>query len=336
MEKNKINRIGYIDSMRGLCAIGVLLCHWACVFSPGLYFPDKATSLFDVVWRGSPLNVITNGDIGVQFFFVCSGLLITQHIYNRKTEKSVGRHIVLKKYTSLLWIIVPAVLFSYALMKLGLMYHNELLKLDDKFSFLIDFNQFQPSLIGAFADIGKTFVVGSSYNGLLWTMKHQLLGSLIITACTSWINSSMTSPKDRKLAYIFVSLPFIYLDYYLAGFFFGALVFECYYSMQEDNEILGRLIREVIENKVLKILVLCIGLYLACINCTPLTGIYSWLSSLQRANPVIRATGIAIVLFIIMNSSKAQLLIDKDILRWFGGLSPYIYAFHWPVILSLG
>ena len=68
MEKNKINRIGYIDSMRGLCAIGVLLCHWACVFSPGLYFPDKATSLFDVVWRGSPLNVITNGDIGVQFF----------------------------------------------------------------------------------------------------------------------------------------------------------------------------------------------------------------------------------------------------------------------------
>ncbi len=82
MEKNNSKRIGYIDSMRGLCAIGVLLCHWSCVFAPGLYFHDKAASLFDFIWRGSPLNVITNGDIGVQFFFVCSSLLITQQIYN--------------------------------------------------------------------------------------------------------------------------------------------------------------------------------------------------------------------------------------------------------------
>ena len=72
-------------------------------------------------------------------------------------------------------------------MKFELMYHNELLNLGDKFSFLIDYDHFQPSLMGAITDIGKTFVVGSSHNGPLWTMKHQLTGSLIITACTTWI-----------------------------------------------------------------------------------------------------------------------------------------------------
>lgn len=329
-------RIGYLDAMRGICAIGVLLCHWACVFAPGLYFPDKASSVFEAIWRGSPLNIITNGDIGVQFFFVCSGLLITQHAYNRNRSTFINWKSVLKKYTSLLWVIVPAVLFSFILMRSGLMYHTKLMELGDNYSFLRDYNQFNPTYMSALADIIKTPFSGSSYNGPLWTMKHQLIGSLLIMMCSSWIVTNANLAFNRKIIFIIMAVPFIYIDYYLSGFFFGAFIYECYYSLAEDDSILGKLIRWSVELKPVKILVLIVGIYIACINCTPFTGVYRWLAILQRANPVIRAFGIAVVLFIIMNSTRLQVCIDSKVMRWFGKLSPYIYAFHWPIILSLG
>ena len=80
----EIGRVKWLDALRGAATIGVILCHWVCIFYPGLYFAAKSTSFFEDVWRGSPLNIITNGDIGVQFFFVCSGLLITKYMYSKK------------------------------------------------------------------------------------------------------------------------------------------------------------------------------------------------------------------------------------------------------------
>lgn len=336
MEKSKYmnNRIKWLDTFRGLAAIGVIMCHWACVFCPWLY-NGKSSNILVRVFRGSPLNIVTNGDIGVQFFFVCSGLMITMFVYNGKVINV--RHYT-KRYFSLIKIVVPSLLLSFLLMKFNFMYHIEALSLDNTLIYVNEYNNFEPTIYGVFLDFINTFFVGSQYNGPLWTIKHQLLGSIFITMLASHIFSNTKKPLERKIMYILACIPFLYIDYYLSGFVFGAFVYEMFYSFEEDNSLIGKIIRFVFDNGFLEKMYLGISIYIACINVKGFSGMYKWLSNpiFERFNPVIRAAGVAMIFLFILLNNRVQEKLESKILSYFSKISSYLYVFHWPILLSVG
>lgn len=329
----KDERLDFIDSLKGMAAIGVFLCHWSCSFIPGLYFDDRSNTLFERAWRGSPLNILTNGNIGVQIFFVFSGFLITWRIFENQIDR--GSYI-LKKYTSLVKVVIPAVTFAFILMKLGFYFNLDVVGIDyDYYRFLSQYNTFEPSIKSYLLDIIKTFFRGSEYNGPLWTIPHELLGTVYITFVSSFIFHIESSSK-RKLTYILSIIPLIFYDTEVCAFVFGGLVYDCYQGLDVDNSGTRRLISKISYNRYLRFGIWVVGLYMACITNRPLIGMWKVLEGKVIGIDLIRAMGVAIVLYCILLSERIKRLLSKNLFIGLGKVSMYIYVFHWPIILSIG
>ena len=263
---------------------------------------------------------------------MCSGLLITKYMYSKK----IGGGYIKKKYVSVIKIVIPAIILPAILMRLGMLYHLDALAINSNLVFVKGYNTVEPTALNILKDVVMSLFTGSNFNGPLWTMKHQLLGSILVSIVSYFVINFVSNKNERKYVYILVLIPFAYINYHLCGFIFGAFVYECFYSIESDDSMIGRIIKMITFSKCGKACMLIVGGYFACINCAPLTGIYEFLLPIQMGNTIIRAGGVAMLLFVVLNSIRLQKLFDRKILRFIGKYSAYIYAFHWPILLSLG
>lgn len=333
MEKRTNTRLAYLDGLRGLAALGVVFCHLVSVFWSALYFEDKAVTVFEQIWCGSPLNAITNGNLPVQFFFILSGLLITRKMYAHRPKN--GAKILYRKYTNLLKLVIPAILLPFLLMRFGLMYHFQALELDGNLSFVSDFNHFSPTLKSLLFDVGNTFIGNSEYNGPLWTIHFELIGSLAITVIAFFVGSNVDGFWRKKLTYLLFYFHAGFLNLNYCAFVAGALTFDLYYDLFENTPT-GSISRFRLRFKSsIKLVLLIVGLYFATINMQA-TGIWSPFHFLARFASQLRVWGICLCLLILLTTPRLQRLFSGKLLGKLGEMSRYIYIFHWPIILSLG
>src|ERR1700731_793726 len=86
--RDKAPRIAYLESVRGLAALQVLLFHFLLAFAPDLVPPPDA-----IVARGihlSPLSFLYDGHSAVYIFFVLSG-----YVLSRSFERHLQRPLAL-------------------------------------------------------------------------------------------------------------------------------------------------------------------------------------------------------------------------------------------------
>ena len=193
-------RIQFIDGMRGIATLFVFFFHISCIFIPALCHLSGSSSVFEKIWINSPLNVITNGNTPVQFFFCASGFLITRKIYLKRADDSApNARMVFKKYISLLKIVIPAVMLAFLLMESGAMFHLKALALNNKLAAVSGFNNFQPSFLNLLKEMFiSPFISTSRYVSPLWTMRYELAGSSI-TAIMAYCACHVK--KNRKWIY---------------------------------------------------------------------------------------------------------------------------------------
>ena len=115
-------RIEYIDGIRGLASLFVVFCHLAAVFLPHFYSYKQDASTLSHIFINSPFNILTNGSVAVQCFFVLSGFLIARKMYGAKSS-NVRSLSPVRQYVKLVKIVFPAILFAAILMWCGLMFH---------------------------------------------------------------------------------------------------------------------------------------------------------------------------------------------------------------------
>jgi peptidoglycan/LPS O-acetylase OafA/YrhL len=79
------DRVGWLDGMRGIAAVQVVLLHYATAFLPGLGLHDRAMMhhRWERIIADTPLFFVLNGCGSVYLFFLLSGVVLTYSFARR-------------------------------------------------------------------------------------------------------------------------------------------------------------------------------------------------------------------------------------------------------------
>ncbi len=196
-------RIAWLDGLRGIAAIQVVLLHLTTVFLPGLGAVDP--SLMRHGWEhliaDTPLFLIINGYGSIYLFFLMSGVALT-HSFAR-TPLSLGRS-TLRRVVRLGLPMAAAVLLSYVLFSVWPSEHRQAAELIGSNNWLDSLapadlslthalrqifaegmflgyrdSGLLPARIGAFLGLEP---LQHAFNSPLWTLHVEFYGSLFVIA----------------------------------------------------------------------------------------------------------------------------------------------------------
>jgi peptidoglycan/LPS O-acetylase OafA/YrhL len=214
-------RLEYLDGLRGIAAVIVLLHHMVLSFYPQL--ADGSQHYFPGDWPLAPVMLAWGGNLCVCIFFLLSGFVLVPATLHAKSY-------LLTQFTRRLIRLVPPViaasLIGYALWSLGLMRNTQATSVGAS-GWLGQFFQGPHSILELVWDaIRMPFVpVESRYDPVLWTMHVEYVGSFGIIAAYVLLHHKLL----RTLA-LLVALALTYGTYY-SDFIVGALLAD--YTLRE-------------------------------------------------------------------------------------------------------
>lgn len=118
----KKERISFLDGMRGLMALNVVICHFVVGYYPQMYYWEDTQKFggFLSLFATTPLSVLVIGDVAVRYFFVLSSFLIASSVYkNVETKTKEIGSLVLKRYFRMVVMVGTTVLFTFLLKKMA-------------------------------------------------------------------------------------------------------------------------------------------------------------------------------------------------------------------------
>lgn len=327
-------KLEFLDGLRGLMAFNVILNHFVVVYYPQMYFLEYAEEMGGVLslFALTPLSVLLNGNIAVQYFFVLTGFLVGRSFFTKQIPAHTLPNRSLKRYLRLLPVVFAATVFTFLTMRFGLQYHLRITDLVMNPDFLKSYCNFTERLISLPAEIFMNPFTseGSSYVGPFWTIYLELWGYIFsMVLCLVF-----RERKYRRLEYLVVMV----LLRQLSGisryipFVMGVLVSDLQFNSAPSFQI--HFCAGVSGKKWWKWGLLLLGIYLAC---CPMyfVSIYTVLGKIPgNDTSFVRTTGVAVLLFMLLRSPGTQKLLQHPILLRMGELSFEVYAFHWPLMLS--
>lgn len=172
-------KIEWLDGLRGVAALAVLLAHIRNLVLPDVLFA-RYVPLGGWIER-SPLMLLTAGNLAVRIFFIHSGFVLSWKYLNRPDLRILAS-MSLRRLFRLGIPIAVAILFAFGLMRLGLMRNVEMGGLTHAKAPLVLHYRFEPTAASAMSDIFGGWFVHESvrYDGALWTMPIELICSYVV------------------------------------------------------------------------------------------------------------------------------------------------------------
>lgn len=335
-----MKHIKWLDSLRGLFAVNVILCHFVCVYYPQMVKTAWGGTPALSVFSDTPLNALINGNIAVQFFFMLSGFLAALSIFTGKDSQSIAFR-AFKRYFRLLPMIAGSTILAYILMKASLMFHLEISGNGANDTWLAGFNNFIPTIKNLLYNIFiRPFIFNSEYVGPLWYIKYDFWGYLL-SLCICII---VKGYRWRRIAYILILIIIWWneLSSIYSAFILGILLADLYYYTSPQTTYLSKYYTTFINSRCFAIICVIFGSYIAMIplsespfyNFLPFIDSGIWHFN-ELGNCFYRALGVTITVWGIINLKPLQHLLEHKVLLWMGKVSFATYAFHWPIMLSL-
>lgn len=332
------NKVAAAEGIRGIACFMVVLSHLSLSFFPYLHHFDVSRLSpywFENIIHESPFAFFFSGTAAVYIFFVLSGYVLTYAVTKGQQQENKIKAMVIKRYPRLM---LPA-LGSCLLLWLAF---NSLQPDGRYLSEWIDVfgSEYRGSLADVFYDGAvRTFWDGySAYNWVLWTMKIELIGSLLVFgllyAHLKKFSFYWTIPVGLMLSYIMVRLIPFNMDHLLnlsfldivennlemLCFLFGMLIFFKF-------RLLGN---------TLSIALLVLGLYCAGVHNNSWS--YQWIYQIlgDRSYNILNfLSGLLIVSSILMNQSLSKVFAAK-IPVYLGKISFAAYLNHLMIIYVVG
>ena len=315
-----MERLHFLDSLRGWAALVVVFCHTLQVW---LINPTRMEALglkqtLDVV-NSTPLGVLMDGQLAVYVFFVISGAALSYSILIADDSRERLFVLALSRYVRLTIPVLGSCLLAYAIL-VSDGFFNIAAAAASQSSWLDEFYLFEPDFLRmlrfALLDVYFAYDGATSWNAVLWTMPIELAWSFAIFAL-------LIVPWRIARRLIAIGLTLLLFDHAGAGFFAGYLIADLIATQRAAST--PRLPREIFG-----VFLIATALVLAVLRNAPLSGpIHDFMQSVAGRNCA------AILLLLgISQSSAAQAALSGPTSHFLGRISFSLYLVHLLVICS--
>jgi Predicted acyltransferases len=320
-------KITYLDGLRGVAAINVMIMHFFVILVPAMIYSDRMPSHlgnFEQVFSSTPLGLIGAGNFSVCIFFVLSGYVLTYKYFKIK-DKNVILSGAVRRYPRLFIPVLAATMLSFLLASTGVFhYYIETVMISGNNNYA-NYWTFTPDIIGAIkqAAWGSFFVGDDTYNPVLWTMTTEFYGSMLVFAMALLFGSQRT-----RWTFYLAAVVFFFNSYYLA-FIIGMVLADIFNSNMSIFKI---------DNKVALSTILLSGLFLGSypVGTVTIDSIYGFLNNglFQTPKLTYHILGAGMIMYILLNSRWLQNIFSSPIPVFLGKISYSLYLIHFLIISS--
>lgn len=325
-------KITYLDGLRGIAAVNVMLMHFFIVFVPVMIYGNQTLSHlgdFELVFSSTPLGLIGAGNFSVCIFFVLSGYVLTQN-YFRMGDRNLIISGAVRRYFRLLIPVLAAVILSFLLSSAGLFhYYSETVMItanNNPNNFWIYYWTFTPNIIDAIKQaMWESFFVGGdlNYDPVLWTMTIEFYGSMLVFAMALLFGQR----RNRWTFYLAAAVVF-FNSYYLA-FIIGMALADVFTNKTPAFKT---------SNKIILSIILLVGLFIGSYPVSTVTNdsLYSFLNNgfFQTPKMIYHITGAGMIMYVLSNSQRLQKAFSSPVPAFLGKISYSLYLVHFLVISS--
>ncbi|AYK15889.1 MAG: acyltransferase family protein [Methanosarcina flavescens] len=321
-------KISYLDGLRGVAAINVMLMHFFIVLLPAMIYSDRMPSHLgnlEKIFTSTPLGLIGAGNFSVCIFFVLSGYVLTQKYFKTK-DRSIIISGAVRRYIRLFVPVFAATMLSFLLASTGMFhYFIEAVMISGNNNYA-NYWTFTPDLAEAIkqAAWGTFFAGDDTYNPVLWTMSVEFYGSMLVFAMALFFGSL------RARWTFYLAAVVLFLNTYYLAFIIGmglADVFNGKTSIFKTS------------NKVILSIVLASGLFLGSYPVGTVTAdsLYAFLDNgfFQTPKYAYHILGAGMLMYVLLNSQRMQKIFSSPVLVFLGKISYSLYLVHFLVISTL-
>lgn len=266
------------------------------------------------------------------YFFCLTGFLVNRKIIlNNNIDGNDIICLAVKRYLRLFPVVFVSILITFLFMKMGFMYHLEISSIVNNSTFLLDYDNFEPTILKMLIDIFiKTYISGSNFVGPFWTIRYEFIGYILILGLCFIVRNS----QYRRTILILIMIKMVYdTNFYYIAFLGGALVADL--VLNQEGTWASRYYESIIEKNYFIVFCFIVGCIFAM---CPLqfSGPYSMLGILPfTSHTSIRCFGMTLFLYALFNCSILQRFFSNTIFAFLGEISYAIYGIHWTLMLSL-
>ena len=325
-------KINYLDGLRGVAAINVMIMHFFIILVPAMIYSDRMPSHLgniEQIFSSTPLGLIGAGNFSVCIFFVLSGYVLTQKYFINRDKKIIISG-AMRRYIRLFVPVLAVTILSFLMASTGVFhYYIETVMVSGNNNY-DNYWTFTPDIVDAVKQAvwGSFFTGDDTYNPVLWTMTTEFYGSMLVFAMALMFGVQ----RNRWTFYLAASVLF-FNSYYFA-FIIGMGLADTFNSktsrFKADNKM--------IDNKIILSVILFSGLFLGSYPVGTVTNdsLYAFLNNGLFEIPKLtyHILGAGMIMFVLLNSRWLQQIFSSPVPVFLGKISYSLYLIHFLIISS--
>lgn len=320
-------KITYLDGLRGIAAINVMIMHFFIVLAPAMIYSNRMPSHFgnlEQFFSNTPLGLIGAGNFSVCIFFVLSGYVLT-YKYFKTRDNSIIISSAVRRYIRLFVPVFATVMLSFLLSSTGLFhYYIEAVMISGNNNYA-NYWTFTPNIVDAVKQAvwGSFFTGDDIYNPVLWTMTVEFYGSMLVFAMALLFGSQ----RSRWTFYLAAAV--LFFNYYYLAFIIGMVLADTFNNKTPAFKI---------NNKIILSIILIFGLFLGSypIGTVANNSLYGFLNNgvFQIPKMTYHIIGAGMTMYVLLNSRRLQNVFSSPVPVFLGKISYSLYLVHFLVISS--
>ncbi len=323
-------RAKHLDALRGLAAAIVCCAHFLAAFYPYAVFAGSDGIVNKQWWEAAflipPLSILTAGHFAVCLFFVLSGFVLSVRMLGQPRQDKAVVAAIIKRPIRLLGLTIFSVLLGALVWSLGLLYHREAAEIAGSQAWFLQFwqGEFSGSELLRKLVTGRA---GAEYNPPLWTIKIELIGSMMVFFALFVLNRLSFGVRCALL----VALIALTYGTYYEGFFIGILLADLFNQRNEQINAICRKSPNSWRLMAIAAIMFAAFPYYAFRQSIPDDGAFVT-TLLTAIAPHSGMLGATLMFLVVMTSARLQALLKWRWFIWLGTHSFSIYVTHFIVL----